>query len=189
MAKIRRQNAPRRLQDAHKTAQEALKPPPGRPPDAPRCLQDAPKTPQDDPKPLQDAPKMAPRRSQDALRTAQDAPRRPKPLQDPSKTLPSHPKPPPDNDFGMILGSLWKIFGRFFGRNCRPTCLLELTVQKSNYLKRNENFPKEHIQIIIHTGARCGRCRRQLDINNHETARPQMKGILSTGNIHQLWPC
>ena len=43
MAKIRHQNAPRRLQDAHKTAQEALKPPPGRPPDASRCLQDAPK--------------------------------------------------------------------------------------------------------------------------------------------------
>ena len=163
MVKIRRQNAPRRLQDAHKTVQEALKPPPGRPPDAPRCLQDAPKTPQDDPKPLQDAPKMAPRRSQDTLRTAQDAPRRPKTPQDPSKTLPSHPKPPPDNDFGTILRSRWKIFGRFFGRICRPTCLLKLTFQKSNYLKKNENFAKEHIQIILHTRAPCGRCRRHLD--------------------------
>ena len=138
------------LQDASKTltrrpkklSDPPPKTPPRRPKMAPRRPQDAPRRPQDDPKTPQDAPKMAPRRSQDALRTAQDAPRRPKPLQDPSKTLPSHPKPPPDHDFGMILGSLWKIFGRFFGRNCRPTCLLELTIQKSNYLKRNENFPK-----------------------------------------------
>ena len=178
MAIIRYENIPKHFLNAHKTAQEALQPPPGRSPDASRCVRDAPKTPQDDPKPLQDTPKMAPRRSQDALRTAQDAPRRPKPLQDPSKTLPSHPKPPPDNDFGMILGSLWKIFGRFFGRNCRPTCLLELTVQKSNYLKRNENFPKEHIQIIIHTGARCGRCRRQLDIKFNELIRDLGLGLV-----------
>ena len=113
----------------------------------PRRSQDAPRGPQDDPKTPQDAPKMAPRRSQDALRTAQDAPRRPKTPQDPSKTLPSHPKPPPDKDFGTILRSLWKIFGRFFGRICRPTCLLKLTFQKGNYLKKDENFAKEHIQI------------------------------------------
>ena len=50
----------------------------------------------------QDAPKMAPRRPQ-------DGPRRPKTPQDPSKTLPSHPKPPPDNDFGTIL----RVLGRF----------------------------------------------------------------------------
>ena len=29
--------------------------------------------------------------------------------------------------FGSILAPFWKIFGRFFGRICRPTCLLKLT--------------------------------------------------------------
>ena len=147
MAKIRRQNAPRRLQDAHKTAQEALRPPPRRPPDAPRCLQDAPKTPQDDPKTTPRRPKTPPRWPQDAPKTHPGRPKTPKTPQDPSKTLPSHPKPPPDNDFGTILRSLLKIFGRFFGRISRPTCLLKLTFQKSNYLKKDENFAKEHIQI------------------------------------------
>ena len=118
-------------QDAPQTPQDASKTPPRRPKRTPRRPQDAPRRPQDGPKTL-------PRRPQ-------DGPRRPKTPQDPSKTLPSHPKPPPDNDFGTILRSLWKIFGRFFGRNCRPTCLLELTFQISNYLKKAEQIPKEHI--------------------------------------------
>ena len=65
MAKIRHQNAPRRLQDAHKTAQEALRPPPGRPPRR---------------------PKMPPRRPQNAPRRPhKTTPRRP-------KTSPRQPK-------------------------------------------------------------------------------------------------
>ena len=128
MAKIRRQNAPRRLQDAHKTAQEALRPPPGRPPDAQDASKppprDAPRGPQDDPKTPQDGPKMAPRRSEDALRTAQDPPRRPQPPQDSSKMLRSRPQPLPDNDFGTILKGLYKIFTRFFGR-LMQTCHVE----------------------------------------------------------------
>ena len=79
--------------------------PPRRTQDAPRRPKTPPRRPQDDPKTPQDAP-----------RTAQDAPRRPKTSQDLSKTLPSHPKPPPDNDFGTILKSLWKNFGKFFGQ-------------------------------------------------------------------------
>ena len=43
------------------------------------------------------------------------------------------------------LNSFWNMFGRFFGRNCRPTCLFELTFQISNYLKKAEKIPKEHI--------------------------------------------
>ena len=30
----------------------------------------------------------------------------------------------------------------FFGRNCRPTCLLELTFQKGNYLKKMKIFQR-----------------------------------------------
>ena len=48
-----------------------------------------------------DSPKIPPKRGQDAPR--------------PSKTPPKRPKPPLDDDFGMILGRLWKIFGRLFG--------------------------------------------------------------------------
>ena len=47
-------------------------------------------------------------------------------------------------NFGTILRSLWKIFKRNFGRSCRPTCLLELTFQIGNYLKKAEHFLKEH---------------------------------------------
>lgn len=124
MSTFRRHNAPRRLQDAHKTAQEALRPPPKRPPDAPRRPRDAPRGAQEEPKTPQDAPKMAPRRSEDVLRTAQDPPRRPQTPQDSSKMLRSHPKPPPDNDFGAILQGLYKIFRRFFGRQIQ-TCHVE----------------------------------------------------------------
>ena len=88
MGYISQQNAPRHLQVAHLTAQEALKFPLERFPDVPRCLEDASKTPQDDLKPPEDVPQMAPRRSQYALRTAQAAPRRNKMPQDLSKTLP-----------------------------------------------------------------------------------------------------
>ena len=84
---------------------------------AAKTLQDASKTLTRRPKKLSDLPQDAPQTPQDASKTPQDL----------SKTLPSHPKPPPDNDFGTILRSLWKIFGRFFGRICRPTCLLKLT--------------------------------------------------------------
>ena len=102
MAKIRGQNAPRRLQDAPKTAQEALRPPPGRPPDGPRCLQDAPETPQD-----------APRRSQDPPKTPQDAPKMP-------------PRPPRTRPRGATKGAKYDDFlgsvldpllDTFFGRS------------------------------------------------------------------------
>ena len=117
MAKIQRQNVPRRLQDAHKTAPEALRPPLGRHPDGPRCLQHDPKVPQEDPTTTPRRRQTPPRCHQDAPKTPsgrpktpQDAPRRPKTPQDPSKTLPSQPKTPPGNDFGTILKNC---FGRF----------------------------------------------------------------------------
>ena len=143
MAEIRRQNAPRRLQDAHKTAQEALRPPP-------RRLQ----TPQD-------ASKTSPRRPKTTPRRPKTPPRQPK----------SHKSTQNQNliDFSSDPGRY--PIGRSDGVpppalnfQC-PTCLLKLTFQKGNYLKKDENFAKEHIQIILHTRAWCGRCRRHLDIN------------------------
>ena len=113
------------------------KTPSRRPKTLPRCPQDAPKT-------AQDAPKTSPRRPKTPPRHSQDAP---KPLQDSSKTLPSHPKPPPDNVFGMFLGILLNNFKRFLKRIYRPPCLLKSTFQKGNYLKKDENYAKEHIRI------------------------------------------
>ena len=156
---------PRRSQDGPRSSQTSPKTPPRRPKMPPRRPQDAPRGPQDDPKTTprrpQDGPKTLPRRPQDGRR-------RPKTPQDPSKTLPSHLKPPPDNDFGTILRSLWKMFGRSFARNCRPTCLLELTFQISNYLKKAEQIQRNTFRdapdvLITRSRARCGRCRRHLD--------------------------
>ena len=164
--------AAKTLQDASKTLTRRAKKLSDLPQDAPQTPQDASKTPPRRPKTTPRRPQAAPRRPQDGPkpppRRPQDGPRRPKTPQDPPKTLPSHPKPPPDNDFGTILGSLLKIFGRFLGRICRPTCLLKLTFQKGNYLKKDENFAKEHIQIILHTRARFGVCRRHLDNQQFE---------------------
>ena len=69
MAKIRRQNVPRRLQDAHKTAQEARRPLPGRAPRRIKMLPSTSNTPQDDPKTTPRRPKTPPRWPQDASKT------------------------------------------------------------------------------------------------------------------------
>ena len=73
-------------------------------------------------------PKTPPGRPHDVPRRLQDTPRRPKTPQDSPKTPPRRPKPPPDDDFGTILGRVWKTFGRvlegFFERFCRQICLL-----------------------------------------------------------------
>ena len=128
MAKIRRQNAPRRLQDAHKTAQEALRPPLGRHPDAPRCLQDAPKTPQEDPKTTPRRPKTPPRWPQDAPKTPSG---RPKTAQDAPRPLQDAPKPPktlPEqrfwDDFKESLEDFWKICWKNLPSNLPPQTYL-----------------------------------------------------------------
>ena len=45
------------------------------------------------------------------------------------------------------------MFGRFLGRNWRPTCLLELTFPIGHYLNNDRNRPKEFIQITLQSRA------------------------------------
>ena len=114
MAKFRRQNAPRRIQDAHKTAQEALRPPPRRSPDAPKIFPRRPKT---APRQPQGDPKTRPRRPQDAPRHPQERRIRGS-IWDGnaiSNGIPSRPRL--WSVLGSILGGFGMDFWSFFPRN------------------------------------------------------------------------
>jgi len=82
-----------------------------------------------------------PKTAQEASKTAQDA--QPERENSPRrlKTLPRHPKPRPDDDFGTILKRCWKMFGRFMRKIAvqpafsnllsKKACLHKFAFQKS----------------------------------------------------------
>ena len=89
---------------------------------------------QDGPRGLQDGPRC-PARTRELSKTSQDPPKAP-------KTTPSRRF---WHDFKEILEDVWKIYEK----NCRPTCLLKLTFQKS--LPPQIRFPKS--QPKLNTGS------------------------------------